>query len=252
MMRGREWSDRLKRAAVACRIPVTVIGVGILCTLAAELLQSLQVMESVRTVLFTAGRVLSVIGPIWLVTCLIASIARDHARPVSQEPHHQDGNVRKVASTPKPSDQLRHDPDTAPTNSDMTPTAPFETPSDTTREEPARPWGRLALTTPMGVTPVPDGDVLSRLGFVPENGHVRCLRRPVGPPAWHTVLLVELEPVSGLWGVMVLDEDTGAPYPYLTVEESMRARYVSEIDEIIDELRDAGLTGVHTDKEETS
>lgn len=105
----------------------------------------------------------------------------------------------------------------------------------------------LAITRPEGVTPVPDPTVLEALGFRKSNRSILHYETPVGPPDWHVSLIIELDPTSGLWGEVVLDNDFGQPYHYMAQSPVVADRFKHDIDMAVRRLVDAGLTDIHVD-----
>lgn len=105
----------------------------------------------------------------------------------------------------------------------------------------------LVLTPVLGLTCTPSERTLTGLGFQKSNRTIWYLWKLVGPEDWDISLTVELNPTTGEWGELVMDESTGEPYLYEDARPLVRERFENDINGIVVRLNEAGLTGVHVD-----
>lgn len=58
------------------------------------------------------------------------------------------------------------------------------------------------------------------------------------------MLLIEVNVVTGAWGYLVLDENTGEPYDYELAIPSIFGRFTGDVESVFEELRGNGFVGV--------
>ncbi|MBT1162166.1 hypothetical protein [Bifidobacterium sp. SO1] len=102
----------------------------------------------------------------------------------------------------------------------------------------------LAITRRAGWTTIPDESAFGSIGFRFSRRDLIVLRRPVGPLSWDILLIIEVNVVTGAWGYVVLDENTGEPYDYELAIPAICSRFTGEVDEAFAELREYGFIGV--------
>ena len=101
---------------------------------------------------------------------------------------------------------------------------------------------RLGFTRVQGTTPIPSEAVMLQQGFRKTFG-LWAYCKPVGIPSYDVTLNFEINPETGEWGELVLDEAFGQPY-YYGLQPSLRDQFIADIDRQVRILQTSGLTGL--------
>ncbi|PWG65671.1 hypothetical protein [Bifidobacterium callitrichidarum] len=105
---------------------------------------------------------------------------------------------------------------------------------------------RIGFTHVDGTTTIPDEKTMHNLGFRATNG-IWYYSRPVGPLQYNTSFNIEIDPETGEYGELTLDEDFGQPYYYNGMQDEIRNQYVQDIDRTVERFHRNGLTGINVD-----
>lgn len=104
-----------------------------------------------------------------------------------------------------------------------------------------KPGARLGFTHVDGRTPIPDENVFLELGFR-KTGGLWFYYCGIGPSPHNVSFNLEIDPDTGAWGELVLDDDFGQPYYYNCQRPETRNQYITEIDHIVERFNRHGLT----------
>ncbi|MBT1161704.1 hypothetical protein [Bifidobacterium sp. SO1] len=103
---------------------------------------------------------------------------------------------------------------------------------------------RLKFTIIQGFTPLPEDAMMTRLGFRRDNRGLWERIMPAGPAAWHMSLHTEVRASDGAWGMILIDDDNGEPYEWVSQIPPIRERFRQDILSEAKRLRGHGLTGI--------